>query len=115
HPHLRRERFFTGKPDRHGIKDIDWHSSRLFSPGWNDSHCRLLALTIWASSEDTDLHVILNMAEKEVDCEIPSGGRWLRVIDTALPSPMDIAEPGEGTAVPDSSYYVSGHSVVVLI
>lgn len=115
HPHLHREHFFTGKPDRHGIKDIDWHSNRLFSPGWNDSHCQLLALTIWASSQDTDLHVILNMAEKEVDCEIPPGKRWLRVIDTALPSPIDIVEPGEETTIAGSCYSVNGHSVVVLI
>jgi len=53
----------------------------------------VLAFTIWGLSQDDDLHVMLNMAEDGIDFEIPplEGRRWLKVIDTALPSPMDIA------------------------
>jgi isoamylase len=117
HPHLRREHFFKGEPDEHGARDIDWHSCRLFSPGWHDPDCHELAFTIWGLSQDDDLHVMLNMAEREHHFEIPAleGKRWFKVIDTALPAPLDIAEPGKETAVPDSNCYVSGHSVVVLI
>jgi isoamylase len=117
HPHLCREHFFTGEPDEHGVRDIEWHGCRLFSPGWHDPHCRTLAFTIWGLSQDDDLHVMLNMAESGLDFEIPplKGRRWLKVIDTALPSPLDIAEPGEETAVPGSRYHVSKHSVVVLV
>jgi len=117
HPNLCREHFFTGKPDEHGVRDIDWHSCRLFTPDWYDPHCQVLAFTIWGLSQDDDLHVMLNMAEDGIDFEIPplEGRRWLKVIDTALPSPMDIAEPGKETVVPCSRYHVSKHSVVVLV
>ena len=66
------------------------------------SGCRSPGFTIWGLSQDDDLHVMLNMAESGLDFEIPprEGRRWLKVIDTALPSPMDIAEPGKETAVP---------------
>ncbi len=117
HPHLRREHFFTEEPDEHGVRDIEWHCCRLFSPGWHDPYCRTLAFTIWGLSQDDDLHVMLNMAESGLDFEIPplKGRRWLKVIDTALPSPIDIAEPGEETAVSGSGYHLSKHSVVVLV
>ena len=45
----------------------------------------------------------------------PSGGGWLRVVDTALPSPRDIADPGHEEAVDGREYRVVGHSVVVLV
>ncbi len=45
---------------------------------------------------DDDLHVMLNMSGQDLEFEIPSvaGGRWWRAVDTSLPSPEDIAEPG---------------------
>ncbi len=39
---------------------------------------------------------------------------WLRVVDTALPSPDDIADPGAEVALVAPCYRVSGNSVVVL-
>jgi isoamylase len=117
HPNVRRKHFFTGKPNEHGMRDIDWHSCRLFSPDWHDSDCHLLAFTIWGLSQDDDLHVMLNMGDRGLDFEVPAleGRSWLKVIDTALPSPMDIAEPGKETAVPANMCFVDRHSVVVLI
>jgi glycogen operon protein len=116
HPNLRREHFFTGQPDEHGVRDIDWHSSHLLRPDWGDPHSCVLAFTIWGLSQDDDLHVMLNMQDRELDFEIPSlqGRRWLKVIDTALPSPMDIGEPEKETVVPGSMCHVNRHSVVVL-
>ena len=104
HPNLRRERFFTGEPNEHGVKDIEWHGLQLFTPDWHDPNSRMLAFTIWGLSHDNDLHVILNMEKKGINFEIPSlqGRRWLRVIDTALPSPMDIVERGKEKGVRDS-------------
>ena len=117
HANLRHERFFTGKPNEHGAKDIEWYGRQLFAPDWNDPNSRMLAFTIWGLSHDNDLHVILNMENKEINFEIPSlqGKRWLKVIDTALPSPMDIVEPGQEKVVPRGVCHVKSHSVVVLI
>jgi isoamylase len=117
HPNVRREHFFTGQPNDHGVRDIDWHGCRLFSPGWHDPDCHVLAFTIWGQSQDDDLHVMLNMGDRGLDFEVPTleERRWLKVIDTASSSPMDIAESGEETAVPGSRYHVSKHSVAVLV
>lgn len=117
HPNVRREHFFTGQPNEHGVRDIDWHSCHLFSPDWHDPDSHVLAFTIWGLSQDDDLHGMLNMGDRGLDFEVPAleGCKWLKVIDTALPSPMDIAEPGKETAVPGSMCFVNSHSVVVLI
>jgi isoamylase len=117
HPNLRREHFFTGQPNEHGVRDIDWHGCRLLSPDWHDPDCHVLAFTIWGLSRDDDLHVMLNMGDRGLDFEIPhlNGKKWFKVIDTACPSPTEISEPGKGTAVTGSSCHVSKHSVIVLI
>ena len=117
HPNLRRERFFTGEPNEHGVKDIEWHGRQLFTPDWHDPNGRVLAFTIWGLSHDNDLHVMLNMEKKGFDFEIPSlqGKRWRKVMDTALPSPRDIVEPGKEKAVPVGVCHVKKQSVVVLI
>ena len=77
----------------------------------------MLAFTIWGLSQDDDLHVMLNMGDRGLDFEVPAleESKWLKVIDTALPSPLDIAEPGKETAVPANMCSVEMHSVVVLI
>jgi glycogen operon protein len=36
-------------------------------------------------------------------------------VDTALPSPQDIVEPGKEAKISGSTYLVTGRSVVVLI
>ena len=117
HPNVRRERFFTGQANEHGQKDINWHSCQLFSPEWFNPNSRVLAYTIWGLAQDDDIHIMLNMENKELDFEIPSlqGKRWRKVIDTALPSPMDIVEPGQEKVVPRGVCHVKSHSVVVLI
>ena len=114
---MRRERFLTDGPDAHGVREIDWHGRQLFTPDWHDPNGRILAFTIWGQSHDDDLHVMLNMEQVAHDFEIPSlrEKRWLKVIDTALPSPMDISEPGKERVIPVDVCRVKEHSVVVLI
>jgi isoamylase len=57
------------------------------------------------------------MAENGIDFELLplKGRRWLKVIDTALPSPLDIAGSGVETAVSAGKCHVDRHSVVVLV
>jgi isoamylase len=49
--------------------------------------------------------------------ELPPLGkrRKLKVVDTALPSPADIANPGEEMVVPTTTCRVEKHSIVVVI
>ena len=61
--------------------------------------------------------MMLNMGDGKLNLEVPAleGWRLLKVIDTALPSPIDIAGPGEAMAVPASMCSVNGHRIVVLV
>jgi len=54
---------------------------------------------------------------QHLDFDIPSieGRKWFRVVDTALPSPEDIAEPGQEVEISGNTYYVNGRSAVVLL
>jgi glycogen operon protein len=69
------------------------------------------------SQGDCDLYVMINAYHEPLQFEIqesPAGG-WRRAIDTGLPSPRDIAEPGRETPVATLRYRVMARSVVVLL
>jgi glycogen operon protein len=114
---LRRRQFFTGRLSEYGMRDIDWHGCHLIQPNWHDPTSRVLAFTIWGFWLDDDIHVMLNMEQGTRAFELPplQERQWFKVIDTALPSPLDIVEPGQAMLVPGTLYHVEGHSVVVLI
>src|SRR5437763_14770363 len=114
---LRRGRFFTGRLSEYGMRDIDWHGCHLFHPNWHDPTSGVLAFTIWGFWLDDDIHVMLNMEWAARAFELPplQERQWFKVIDTALPSPLDIVEPGQAPLVPGTLCHVEGHSVVVLI
>ncbi|MDR2047970.1 MAG: hypothetical protein LBP69_00800, partial [Treponema sp.] len=57
-----------------------------------------------------------NKAVNFAVCEPLPGKRWVRVVDTALPSPKDIREPGAEAALDNPSLYpVKSRSMVILI
>ncbi|MBE3559027.1 MAG: glycogen debranching protein GlgX [Ktedonobacteraceae bacterium] len=123
---LRRSYYFTGQVNARGLPDISWHGTRLNSPDWFDPSLRALAFTLGGFPDDngagdTDIHVILNMDERDLDFDLPSvdGRSWYRVIDTSQPSPHDIAEnlitPGEERRVSETICHAGSHSVVVFI
>lgn len=120
HPILHRSRFFKGQINQRGLKDIDWHGCRLYSPGWNDPNSRALAFTMGGfegMGEDIDLHVLLNMEWEDLDFDLPqvAGRQWYRVVDTALDSPDDFREPEDEPVIAGNIYGAQKHSVVVLI
>jgi len=122
HATLHRSRFFSGDVNRRGLKDMDWHGCRLYSPGWNDPSSRALAFTMGSfaeegSPEDVDIHVVLNMEWQDLDFDLPpvEGRRWHRLVDTALPSPDDIVNPEESIVISGNVYRAQKHSVVVLV
>ena len=45
---------------------------------------------------------------------LPPEQRWCGVVDTALPSPDDISEPGKEPPVVEGEYRVEARSVVIL-
>jgi isoamylase len=117
HSSLRRSRYFTGQVNQRGLADVTWHGCSLAEPGWDDADARALAFTLAGFGTETDIHVMLNMYWDALDFQIPQvdGRRWARAVDTSLPSPDDIAEPGSEAPLDGTTYTVTGRSVVILI
>lgn len=117
HSALRRNRFFNGEVNEHGLADISWHGSKLFSPGWHDPDARVLAYTMGGFEGEADIHVMFNMYWEALDFEIPpiEGRKWYKVVDTSEPSPADIVEQGKEIMVSGNVCVVQDRSVVVLI
>jgi glycogen operon protein len=113
-------KYFSGASNKYGLSDISWHGTKLNSPGWNDSQARCIALTLGDTAHDSDqtlnIHVMFNMYWDALEFEIPQveGLRWYRSIDTALPSPNDIATLENQIPINDNTYTLSARSVVVL-
>ena len=117
HPAVRRDQFFNGSLNDHGLKDVSWHGTKLNSPGWDDPDARALAMTLAGFDGDSDLHVMFNMFWESLEFELPvvPGRRWCVAVDTSQPSPHDIADPGTELDVPGNTRLVQPRSVVVLV
>ncbi len=118
HPAIMRRNFLTGER-RPGAEreDIAWHGTRLAAPMWSDSEAQVLAYTLGATTGDeSDLHIIMNMANESHRFALPALVRrdWHRAVDTALPAPDNLLEPGEQPAVDQAWYDAAPRSVVVL-
>lgn len=117
HPALRQRCFFDGAVNDRGLADVSWHGCKLNGPGWFDPNARALGMTLAGFDGEADIHVMMNMYWEPLDFEIPplAGRRWFRAVDTAEPSPHDIAEPGHEAEVEASYCPAQGRSIVVLV
>jgi glycogen operon protein len=108
HPAIARSRYWRS--------DVHWYGAHgeVDRAPW--SHALGFCLH-GASEDDVDLYVMVNAWSEALVFDVqqsPAGG-WRRVIDTALPTPEDIAEPGCELPLPGSTYRVGPRSVVVLL
>jgi len=106
HPSIHRTTFWR--------EDIRWYGADGpvdFSP---DS--RTLAYCLRGQSQnDNDLYVMINAYWEDLDFAIQESYGWRRVVDTSLPGPQDILDPGNEEPIGDTHYRVKARSVVVLI
>jgi glycogen operon protein len=111
------DQFFNGRVNERGLKDVSWHGTKLNSPGWDDPSARALAMTLAGFDGDSDLHGMFNMFWESLEFELPivPGRRWSLAVDTAQPSPYDIANPGSEPDVLGNTRLVKARSVVVLV
>jgi glycogen operon protein len=77
----------------------------------------VLGFTLAGFEDQPDIHVMMNMYWDALDMEVPTvtGRQWTRGIDTSLPSPLDIVDPGSEFPLTGSTYRVNGRSIVVLV
>lgn len=91
---------------------FEWHGIELNAPDWRDiSHS--LAFTWNCPGHALKLHGMLNAYWEPLEFQLPPG-RWLRWIDTSLPTPMDIAEPPQRAPVAER-YRVESRTVAVFV
>jgi len=65
-----------------------------------------------------DLHFVAHAHWEDREFELPHIGKrqWFRLVDTALPSPIDIADEGQTfPLVSQDSYAVKARSVVIFL
>ena len=126
HRSLRRTRFFSGlDTDQNGLRDIRWYTNAAQHPDWGSDSTSLACLIdgsypeIGEEDTDNDLYLMFNASENACNFilpMLPSGKTWWRAVDTALPSPRDIASEGrESPLKPHQPYRVAPRSVAVLI
>jgi isoamylase len=117
HPSLVHNAFFTGRPaPGRDIPDITWHGIRLNEPAWHDSTTQFLAFTIAGlTTNEEDLHVILNMAGVAIDGPLPPmpGKNWYPVVDTSDSATIGIFPPENQHPVFTMVWRVQPHTVAI--
>ena len=106
HPSLSRSRFWR--------EDITWYGTGEKADLSHDSHSLAFCLH-GASQDDDDIYVMINAYWGELEFQVQEGTpqEWMRVADTALPTPDDFPE---GNAPLEAlTYRVAPRSVVVLL
>ncbi len=97
---------------------FDWHGVKLHEPDWGpESHS--LAATAVSLTGSRVFHLICNAYWEPLSFQLPqlpdnSVGEWRRLLDTALPSPMDICGETEAVLLYESAYLAQPRSVVLL-
>ena len=96
---------------------VEWHGTTLGTPDWGwNSHS--LALAVHNYALDQVRYIAINSYWQPLRFELPplatKGSSWLRILDTSLPAPGDIAEVGKGATVSGSEYVVNPRSVLML-
>ncbi len=121
HPILRRRTFLRGDGP---MPDIIWHGTAPCRPDFgHDSRTLAFALDGRRGDRpgivDRDIYVALNAYWEPLTFQVPAsptGRRWRRTIDTALPSPDDALGLDEGPVIPLlHRYRVEGRSMIVLV
>jgi len=106
HPSLCRSRFWR--------EDISWYGVGPMVDLSPDS--RSLAFCLHGASQaDDDIYVMINAYWQALRFQIQEGApqEWVRIVDTALPSPFDFSE--SGVPLTQSVYEVAPRSIVVLV
>ena len=113
HPNLRRMSFAQ---DEEQPPVISWHGVQLRDPDFSHDS-RSIAMHIHSNSTDNDLFLIANAYWEALTFELPKLDQpWVRVLDTRLPSPDDIAEINKEIKLPQqASCQIHSRSVVLLM
>jgi len=108
HPSIGRATFWR--------EDVTWHG--VNGPVDFGAESRCIAYLLHGESVgDGDLYVMINGHWQDHEFTVAEGrpSEWWRVVDTSLPSPEAIVEPGKEPQFQNTKYKVGARSVVVLL
>jgi glycogen operon protein len=96
---------------------IKWHGTSLDKPDWGvDSHS--IAVMLRNHARNNVRYIAINSYWNTLHFELPAlpgpSSHWIRMMDTSLESPGDIAAVEQGLVVIDPTYAVNPHSMVML-
>jgi isoamylase len=125
HPVLRNRWHFSNRDYMgSGFADISWHGVQAWHADWGETS-RVLAFMLDGkhakngAARDSSLYVALNMYWDALPFELPKlpfGMKWHIAVNTSMPTPHDIYEPGSEPVIGDQSHVlVGGRSVTVLV
>jgi isoamylase len=125
HPALRNRWHFSNRDYMgSGCADISWHGVQAWHADWSETS-RVLAFMLDGkhakngTAHDDSIYVALNMYWDALPFELPKlsfGMKWHMAVNTSMPSPQDIYEPGHEPVIGDQSHVlVGGRSVTVLV
>jgi glycogen operon protein len=125
HPGFMRPEFYTGRDGNYNaIPDISWFNEKGETPDWeNIGSCLAMRMDgskaeVLADQDDNDFFIMFNGGEKDATFKVSdqiAGKSWIRAVDTGLPPPDDILEPGTGKPLgPAGTYRVKGRSMAIL-
>ena len=126
HPGFMRPEFYTGIDGNYNaIPDISWFDENGNTPDWDDiGPCLALRMdgsraAVLDDRDGSDFFIMFNGSSKTVNfkiCDPLDGKKWVRMIDTGLPSPDDILPPGDEALLENYMVYkLKDRSIVVLI
>jgi glycogen operon protein len=121
-----RNRFYFQNQDaiNSGYPDISWHGVDAWRPDWSDAS-RTLAFMLCgqhvpAGKEADDyIYVGMNMHWERHAFQLPrlpKSRQWHLFLDTGLPSPREICQPGAESLLSDQDQYaLESRSVIILV
>lgn len=122
HSSLRREFFFTGRPEDQGstCPDVSWHGIKPDKPDFSKDSKSLAMLINGSMSqpEDIDIYIAFNSWIKPLKFELPPApcqGKWKYKINTARKGQAQFYDDGKELIVKTNSIKIDDYSVVVLI
>ncbi len=126
HPAFLRPEFYSGRDASHNrIPDIAWMTETAQPADWSSDRRTLMLVIdgnkadVDADRDDNDIAMLLNASEGDALFTLPAVPQgkegWYRAIDTALPSPADIVEPGREERADRETRSVAARSLVVFL
>jgi glycogen operon protein len=101
--------------------ELSWHGSRPWQPDWS-AQSRCLAFMLFATAQGVGadaVYVALNMHWEAQGFELPlppNGSRWHVFVNTSMPPPQDVWDPGWEPPVSDPRWVmVAGRAVMILV